>query len=322
MSPTAEKSPALLVFGAGVVLAVVVVSLAGYVPLFWGAPLSSNSQFEGYCDGVVTFASQGPPPSSGNLTCADIADEEVQYPSSGNRPSDFLQFTGFSFRTSAQDRRRCADAPTPPVPEPYGSRLGRRDGVDVFSCNYATLSSNDLSSASLISSVGGDFMGCRWQCVELARRYLYTTRQVTFGSVGNAYEIFGMKSATRVTDNAALPLRSISNGSPGNGLPPISSMMIWAAGDTVGSAGHVAIVVGVAPTHVDIVEQNWDFSRWPAGQDYSRRLRLTVEGGEEGGNSATGTVHETLPGAQVVGWVALEDQAAAGGSGASGGAKK
>ena len=154
-------------------------------------------------------------------------------------------------------------------------------------------------------------MGCRWQCVELARRYLYITRRVTFGSVGNAYEIFGMKAATRVADNAALPLRSISNGSPGNGLPPISSMMIWAAGDAVGSAGHVAVVVGVTQTHVDIVEQNWDFSRWPAGQDYSRRLRLTVEGEEQGGTAGSGsttvTVHETLPGAQILGWVTLDD---------------
>ena len=93
MAPSTEKSSALTVVGVGVVLAVVALTITGYVPLFLGTPVSSTSQFDGYCDGVVTFASQGPPPSSGNLTCADIADEEVR---AAPPLADYLLFTGFA----------------------------------------------------------------------------------------------------------------------------------------------------------------------------------------------------------------------------------
>lgn len=74
-------------------------------------------------------------------------------------------------------------------------------------------------------------------------------------------------------------------------------MLIWDAGDVVGSAGHVAVVVNATPTHVDIVEQNWDFQRWPVGQDYSRRLRARLSDG------GAYMIFDSIPRTVILGWV-------------------
>jgi glutathionylspermidine amidase/synthetase len=188
-------------------------------------------------------------------------------------------------------------------------------GVGAFSCDYATFEQGALTTASLENVVDGVFTGCKFQCVELARRYLLVNKGVVFGGVDNAFEIMDLHSVRRVSDDTELPLRTVSNGA--TAPPPVGSLLIWEAGDFVGSAGHVAVVVGVsleagkggeAAGYVDVVEQNWVDTAWPAGQSYSRRLPLALVPRDSGEMSFFVQDH-TAPGIVVLGWAVVDDAA-------------
>lgn len=203
-----------------------------------------------------------------------------------------------------QDRHQCEAAPARLPAEPFGTLLGTRDGVRVYSSNYASLSGSLPTASSLVNEVAGEFTGCRYQCVELARRYLIETRGVTFGRVNNAIDIFGLRTARRISGGTDVRVQHVANGAAGGGgLPRPGSLLIWAPGAVVGSAGHVAVVVATGHSHVDIIEQNWDDAVWPADRPYSRRLRTRL------GRGGTATIFDSLPRTEIVGWVSADEGA-------------
>ena len=124
-----------------------------------------------------------------------------------------------SRRTDAQ--RRCenvtyADADWPEVEidesrqESVGKIVGAHAGVNVYSCGYNLASVPRLLWSGITSKTEeGHYCGLKWQCVELARRYMIKTRQLTFESVGMAYEIFDLDQVHKVTGPGADVARSV-----------------------------------------------------------------------------------------------------------------
>ena len=93
--------------------------------------------------------------------------------------------------------------------------------------------------------VDGIFTGYKWQCVELARRYLYLNHGYVFDDIAMAYDIFRLREVRRIGDEARLPLKSFRNGAKRH--PEPGCMLIWNEGGEFEITGHVAIVTEVFP---------------------------------------------------------------------------
>ncbi|KAI8801104.1 hypothetical protein BJ742DRAFT_838776 [Cladochytrium replicatum] len=183
---------------------------------------------------------------------------------------------------------------------PFGALLGTTDGdVQVYSSNYDTLDPGDSRDPAWFDHyIHDQYCGYKWQCVELARRYLILNRGMTFDSVPMAYDIFDLKTATRVSDGQKFPFIANPNG---DWVPPeIGSLLIWEPVGEFRTTGHVAVIVTVASQYVDIVEQNVEDVIWPDGIKYSRRLHVT--------RSADGsfTIHCTYPDTVILGWKTIQ----------------
>jgi glutathionylspermidine amidase/synthetase len=68
-------------------------------------------------------------------------------------------------------------------------------------------------------------------------------------------------------------MTSYRNGSTTSPLK--GSLLIWEPRGFFKHTGHVAVIIDVSDTHVDIVEQNVEDTVWPEGINYSRRLPVT-----------------------------------------------
>ncbi len=184
-----------------------------------------------------------------------------------------------------------------PSPEKFGTVLGIAPGdVTVHSSDYDSADRDQHPDrASYRHYVDGQYMGVKWQCVELARRWLYVNHGLVFDDVPMAYDIFRLRSLRRVADDARLPLHAFHNGAPRH--PEPGCLLVWNEGGEFHVTGHVAIVVEVLPDRVRIVEQNVGMHRWPAGQRWSRELPARID-------SAGGYwIQATLPGASILGWM-------------------
>ena len=166
----------------------------------------------------------------------------------------------------------------PPVP--LGVTHG---GVEVF------VNRNDDKASERTHRVRGVYTGERWQCVELARRYLVVNMGVSFKDVDNACDIFrraeepGFFFAVRKNGLAvtARAFANVASSSPIRPSPRIADLVVWAPKGDFAGTGHVAVIVGLPPggKHVQIAEQNAPKPRrWTAGHPYSRRLRLGADG--------------------------------------------
>ncbi|CAK4352727.1 unnamed protein product [Aphanomyces euteiches] len=154
---------------------------------------------------------------------------------------------------------------------PFGTLLGVTDGnVEVFSCHLEPEEEALDQDANYVDDI---YTGVEWQCVELARRYLLVNKRVVFGNVDYAFQIFNLTSVRDVDhDGVHYALNAYANG--GAVRPEVGSLLIWSPYGEMEITGHVAVVVAVTDTHVDIVEQNVEDSIWPEGQKYSRRLQV------------------------------------------------
>ena len=138
-------------------------------------------------------------------------------------------------------------------------------------------------------------MGYKWQCVELARRWLYVNRGYVFDDIAMAYDIFRLKSVTRTADNSKLPLKSFANGA--RRWPEPGCLLIWNEGGEFHVTGHVAVVTEVFEDRIRVVEQNVEDKIWPADETWSRELAVTV--GDDGGYWIDCTYED----AGIMGWV-------------------
>ncbi|RHY49273.1 hypothetical protein DYB38_009779 [Aphanomyces astaci] len=157
-------------------------------------------------------------------------------------------------------------SPTGNRPAPWGTVLGVTNGVKVYSNYKAKVHNGD-------NYYQGTYTGLKWQCVELARRYLLITHGVVFESVVDAVEIFNLRSVKNVINQDRLPLNVYPQGS--STPPQVGSLLIWDRQGVNSPHGHVAVIVNVQNTYIDIAEENFEDTVWPPSANYSRRISVS-----------------------------------------------
>ncbi|NCX49122.1 MAG: CHAP domain-containing protein, partial [Gammaproteobacteria bacterium] len=136
-------------------------------------------------------------------------------------------------------------------------------------------------------------MGYKWQCVELARRWLYINRGYVFEDVPMAYDIFDIKSfLTR--DGLRLPAYAFRNGA--RRKPEVGALLIWSPAGEFERTGHVAVITEVLENSVRIVEQNVEHHGW-GDLEWARSLSLSENSRGEF------TIECTYGDTHILGWV-------------------
>ena len=108
--------------------------------------------------------------------------------------------------------------------------------------------------------------GIKWQCVEYARRYLQTTRGITFANVKGAFEIPRAKFTT-------LDGTSVKKT---NDLK-VGSLVIWPKKYKHNSPyGHVAVVSKIKSNGIYVAEQNYDNKTFPRFINYDDLKNVTI----------------------------------------------
>ena len=161
--------------------------------------------------------------------------------------------------------------------EKFGTLLGIAPGdVRVYSSDYDSMEEDSCKTRdSLRNYVDGTFTGYKWQCVELARRWMYMTKGYIFDDIPMAYDIFSLTSVKNPKTGENYPLKSFKNGSKRH--PEPGCLLIWKDGGDFEITGHVAIITEVTPNYVRIVEQNVDQHIWGEGKNYSRELKTKID---------------------------------------------
>ena len=180
-------------------------------------------------------------------------------------------------------------ASTPSSLPTFGTVLGSSSGVIGYSCDGSE------NVPSEYNYVDWSFSGLKWQCVEYARRWLITTKGLTFASIPCASDIWHLDSLESIYTfpySFNRPLNRVPNGS--KCAPTVGSILIYqkVANNPV---GHVAIIVEIADSFIYVAEQNWDNDYWPG--DYARQIPLKYENGSY-------TIEDELP---ILGWMVYEE---------------
>ena len=185
----------------------------------------------------------------------------------------------------------------------FGTKLGDGPGnVPVYSSDYPSASKEELPEREAYRSyVDGHFMGYKWQCVELARRWLYVNKGYVFDDIAMAYDIFRLRDVSVIADGTRLPLKSFANGS--RRRPEPGCLLIWNEGGEFDVTGHVAVVTEVFDDKVRVIEQNVEDKVWADGHTWSRELAANID--SEGGY----WIDCTYENAGIMGWVIQTDDA-------------
>jgi glutathionylspermidine amidase/synthetase len=187
------------------------------------------------------------------------------------------------------------------APAKFGTVLGHGPGdVPVYSSDYDSADDNEFPNRQSYRSVmNGVYLGHKWQCVELARRWMYLTKGYVFDDIAMAYDIFRLRHVRMIADGSLLPLQSIRNGA--RRPPEPGCLLIWNEGGEFEVTGHVAVVTEVASDWVRCIEQNVEDSVWREGEAWSRQLPMhrTKNGGY--------WIDCTFADASILGWVIQSD---------------
>lgn len=156
--------------------------------------------------------------------------------------------------------------------QPFGALLGYAPGqVPVYSSDYDTLKPEDMPSRDEFRHhLDGVYMGFKWQCVELARRWLYLNKGYVFEDVPMAYDIFEIKHFFGEND-IKLPAYAFKNGS--RRRPEAGALLIWGPVGEFERTGHVAVITEVLDGSVRIAEQNVEHQTW-GERNWARELPL------------------------------------------------
>jgi|SaaInlStandDraft_6_1057023.scaffolds.fasta_scaffold51679_2 hypothetical protein len=167
-------------------------------------------------------------------------------------------------------------AKSKPLPEnckkncvtPYGQHLGQDNtGVPAYS---------NCQSQCVIFTPNkalGVYSGIKWQCVEYSRRWLIVNKQLTYGSVDFAADIWkNISHYTHTMTKAKIPVESRLNGSPY--APRVGDLLIYAK--EFEGTGHVAVItqVSLANKTVSVSEENYENKPWT--HNYARKLNMVV----------------------------------------------
>ena len=114
--------------------------------------------------------------------------------------------------------------------------------------------------SSTANYYNGVYTGIKWQCVEYVRRYLQTTRGITFDNVDSAFEIPFAKFTTLDGSKDVQKTDSMKVG----------SLVIWPKHYKNDSPyGHVAVISSVLSNGINVVEQNYDDKTFPRFINYN-----------------------------------------------------
>jgi len=161
-------------------------------------------------------------------------------------------------------------------PLKFGAIMGTHNNVPAYSNNYKSgcnLNDDDWvqylskEETKLFKDV---FTGCKWQCVEYARRWLIFNKKCTFKSINFAVHIYDIGYVEDLTQpNKYKNFISIPN--EGTTAPEVGDLVIFPQSRGQ-SFGHVAVVsnINFDLGYLDIVEQNYE-DYWEH-LEYSRRL--------------------------------------------------
>lgn len=154
----------------------------------------------------------------------------------------------------------------------YGNVLGKApSGVEAYSnCNSSCVVFQPQHYA-------GTYTGIQWQCVEYARRWLLVNRDVVYGDVDYAIDIWDKITAYKqVPSGKLIATENIVNGS--EHMPQVGDLFIYARVMFSGT-GHVAVVTGVDRKQqtIRLGEQNYLNKKWPA--NYAREVSYTNKDG-------------------------------------------
>jgi len=105
----------------------------------------------------------------------------------------------------------------------------------------------------------GIYFGIKWECVEYARRWLITVHGLTFPSIPNAIDIWGLSYLIQLRTNHLVPFLSIPVSS--DKIPTIGDLLIYGTCPLY-PHGHVSVVVLVTPYYIGIAEQNISDDLW------------------------------------------------------------
>ncbi|CAF4942417.1 unnamed protein product, partial [Rotaria sp. Silwood1] len=118
--------------------------------------------------------------------------------------------------------------------------------------------------------VHGIYTGCKWHCVEFARRWLLLRKSCIFQNIRFAADMWQeLKYVERVTDGEKFHLKIHSNGSPHK--PQCGALLIYPRSEDA-PYGHVAIICEVQENSIRIAEQNYQFHYWSS--DYARQIPM------------------------------------------------
>ena len=158
---------------------------------------------------------------------------------------------------------------------PFGEKLGTNNGVSAFS-NCRSECVKPIPNSLKKENEKDVYTGIKWQCVEYERRWWITQKNITFGSVDTANEIFDLTSAEDLKTGKKIKLIKTSNGE--TSTPKEGDLLIYkkSVKDDTLPYGHVAVIVNVniSEGYVDIAEENYSNSVWEEKEKYSRRLAL------------------------------------------------
>jgi glutathionylspermidine amidase/synthetase len=154
----------------------------------------------------------------------------------------------------------------------YGEMLGEpQSGVKAFSnCNNSCVNPTPY----FIDDI---FTGIKWQCVEYARRWLLVNKDVVYGDVDVAADIWELEYVVTADKKSQRPFINILNGNQQHGLQR-GDLLIYSR--AFYGTGHVAVVLKVdeQKQRLYLGEQNFDNSMWLGG--YARDIPYIRRGDE------------------------------------------
>ena len=152
----------------------------------------------------------------------------------------------------------------------FGTKLGESQGIAGYS-NQCHVSYDGEKV----------YTGILGQCVEYARRFMITTRGITFGNINCAHHIWeDLPPFTDLKTKQELVVRRFTTGlkieeADADYNPKIGDLVIWPREEKEIPWGHVAVICGVEEGHVLIAEQNWPNEKeWHGG--FSRKFETKV----------------------------------------------
>ena len=176
----------------------------------------------------------------------------------------------------------------------FGDSIGQNGKTIAYSNKNDTHVSNEPH----FIAINGETLcsGMKWQCVEYARRWLMENRDIFFGDVEYATDIWSLSHGIDLLNHK----KQIAVMQFPNGLsvekPEVGDLVIY---DTSYApiTGHVAVIVEIGENPIKIAEQNYSSHKW-AAPHYSQELGMLAKQKDK-----SNTTHYSITNNGIIGWV-------------------